>query len=78
MDIALNSVLAVGYKNLSQIARVVTEDWLARNMFCPHCGQLHVEHMMNNSPVRDFVCPNCKNEYELKSKQGKFGNSFKC
>lgn len=74
MDIRLNLTIAVAYKSPAQIARVVTEDWLSRNMFCPHCGKLHIRQMPNNSPVSDFICPDCKREYELKSKKGGFNN----
>lgn len=72
MEITLNLAAASDYKSPSQIARIVTEDWCNRNMFCPHCGRLHISHLPNNSPVADFICPNCRNEYELKSKDGGF------
>lgn len=39
-------------------------------MFCPRCGNPHLEHFENNRPVADFFCPDCRNEYELKSKDG--------
>ncbi len=59
------------YHSSSQIARVLTEDWVGQNMFCPRCGNLRLEHFENNRPVADFFCPNCRSEYELKSKNGK-------
>ena len=33
MDLRFNTSLAEGYKSANQIARVLTEDWLARNMY---------------------------------------------
>ena len=33
MDLRFNTSLAEGYKSGSQIARVLTEDWLASNMY---------------------------------------------
>lgn len=36
-------------------------------MFCPHCGYLHLAHLENNLPVKDFHCENCNRIYELKS-----------
>lgn len=72
MNLLLNVKNIQEYKSHSQIARIVTEGWMAENMYCPHCGCLHIEHLANNSPVADFVCPECRNEYELKSKQGSF------
>lgn len=72
MDLRLNTTLVGDYKSQSQIARVLTEDWLARNSYCPACGQASLVHFENNRPVADFFCQNCSEEYELKSKKGKF------
>ena len=38
MDLHFNQSLANGYHSGSQISRVLTEDWMERNMFCPVCG----------------------------------------
>ena len=69
MDFRFNTSLAEGYKSASQIARVLTEDWLAHNMYCPICGELTIRRAEPNAPVKDFVCNNCKSQYELKSKK---------
>ena len=69
MDLHFNTALAVGYKSGSQVARVLTEDWLARNMYCPICGELAIQRAEANAPVKDYVCSNCKSQYELKSKK---------
>lgn len=55
----------------SQIARVLTESWMADNMFCPRCGNSNIKRFPNNKPVADFFCPSCNNQFELKSKNGK-------
>ena len=60
MDLRFNQSLAEGYKSPSQIARVLTEDWLARNMFCPICGAPVLGHYAANKPVADFFCDDCK------------------
>lgn len=67
MDLHFNLSLAEGYHSNSQIARVLTEDWLARNMYCPICGKPAIRHAEPNAPVKDYVCDNCKAQYELKS-----------
>lgn len=64
------------YTSKTQIARVLTENWVYKNMYCPHCGNLHIEQFKNNKPVADFFCPSCNNEYELKSKNGAFKNKI--
>lgn len=69
MNLQFNTSLAEGYKSASQIARVLTEDWLAHNMYCPICGELTIRWAEPNAPVKDFVCNNCKSQYELKSKK---------
>ncbi len=76
MNLELKISLAEGYNSKSQIARVMTEDWVNRNMFCPRCGFTHIEQFNNNQPVADFFCPKCSNEYELKSTNGKIGSKI--
>ena len=43
-------------------------------MYCPRCGNVHINHFENNRPVADFYCPVCRSEYELKSKEGGLGH----
>lgn len=74
MDLRFDISKADGYKEGSQIARVTTEDWVARNMYCPICGAPMLKHYKNNMPVADFFCPNCNSDFELKSKHSKTGS----
>lgn len=69
MDLYFDTSLVYGYKSTSQIARILTEDWLARNMYCPICGEYSIEKAEVNAPVKDYVCDYCKSQYELKSKR---------
>jgi len=55
------------YKSRSQIARVTTEPWLLRNVYCPSCPSPHLESLKANTPARDFVCPRCEERFQLKS-----------
>ncbi len=70
MDLRFNISLANAYKSATQIARILTEDWLARNMYCPICGEISIKKIEANAPVKDYVCEHCKSQYELKSKKG--------
>lgn len=71
MDLHFNLSLASGYHSGSQISRVLTEDWLGRNMFCPVCGAPVLGHYEANKPVADFFCDDCKSDFELKSKESR-------
>lgn len=73
MDLHFDETLAAKYKSSSQKVRVMSEDWVAKNMFCPICGNLHLQSMKNNQPVADFQCNNCSEIFELKSKKGTIG-----
>src|SRR5688572_18102043 len=64
-----------GFESPSQIARVLTEGWVALRMFCPGCGADQLEKFANNREAADFHCARCGEEYELKSQKGRFGPS---
>ncbi len=57
----------------SQSARAWTEAWMKAWGYCPHCGAAALSSFPNNQPVADFFCASCSEEFELKSKKGKFG-----
>src|SRR6476659_818995 len=63
-----------GYTSGSQSARIWTERWVRDWVYCPNCGAAKISACPNNSPVADFFCPSCQEEYELKSQKTKFGN----
>ena len=58
------------FKSASQKARVWTEGWVLREMYCPACGSPKLDEFENNKPVADFFCHLCKEEFELKAKGG--------
>jgi type II restriction enzyme len=72
MNLKFDNSFLEKYTSSSQIARVLTEAWVKRNMYCPSCGNEQLSQFGNNSPVADFLCPNCSAEYELKSKKNSF------
>jgi type II restriction enzyme len=61
------------YISGSQSARVWTEHWVRREVYCPNCGNATISKFENNRPVADFFCATCHEEYELKSQKTKFG-----
>lgn len=76
MNLALNTKLAEGYSSNSQIARILTENWVLNNSYCPSCGEIPLSEFENNRPVADFYCKKCSEEFELKSKSGKLSNTI--
>lgn len=76
MNLSFDPSRASSYKNKSQKIRVLTEDWVLNNIYCPRCGYPKMQHFPNNQAVADYFCPNCQNEYELKSKNGSIGKKI--
>jgi len=54
MNLSFDAKLADNYSSFSQKARVLTEDWVGRQAFCPNCGHLDIDKYKNNKPVADF------------------------
>ena len=54
MTLLFNNNFIANYHSGTQIARVLTENWVAENMFCPRCGYFQIRHFENNRPVADF------------------------
>ena len=73
MKLYLNSQLTKNYTSNSQKVRIMTEEWVNESIFCPNCGYRDLNKYPNNQPVADFCCNNCKEDYELKSKQNNIG-----
>jgi type II restriction enzyme len=61
------------YASGSQSARVWTETWVNKWVYCPHCGNTQMSRFPNNRPLADFLCSSCNEEFELKSQKSKFG-----
>lgn len=76
MELYFDDSKITEYHSNSQIARILTENWVGDNMYCPRCGNSKINHFENNRPVADFFCPICNNEYELKSKDGSLGSKI--
>ena len=72
MELILPTDIAKSYKSPSQRIRVMTEHWVNNSIFCPNCGN-RLTGFENNTPVADFYCKDCLEEYELKSKGGALG-----
>lgn len=67
MQLTFNQELLKNYRNASQKIRVVSEDWVSSYIYCPNCRYFPLKAYENNRPVADFYCPQCQEDYELKS-----------
>lgn len=74
MDLKFDQQLASAYKSPSQIIRVLSEDWVAKQSYCPNCSAQPLAEFSNNQPVADFYCASCDEQFELKSKKAKLSN----
>lgn len=54
----------------------MTESWVGAQVYCPNCGQRTLNQYPNNTPVGDFFCPKCSEQFELKSKRDAFGSKI--
>ena len=77
MTFDFNLQLAENYNSNSQKSRVLTEDWVERNLYCPICGKPYINRYENNHPTGDFYCKDCSADFELKSKESNSGKLSK-
>jgi type II restriction enzyme len=73
MDFSFRLSLGDPYKSPLQKIRVLSEHWVGRQVYCPSCGLPEIVQYSNNSPVADFFCAGCKEDFELKSQAKLFG-----
>jgi len=74
MHLCFDREKADGYKSPSQVARVLTEDWASRNLFCPSCKKINLKTVRDNTKVIDFVCDDCSETFQLKSQSKPLGD----
>lgn len=61
------------YIGPTQRARVWSERWAEKSLFCASCGNGQLNRFANNAPVADLYCPECDETFEVKAKRGAFG-----
>jgi len=72
VDLEFSAIPEGRYTSRSQIARVVSQAWVKRELPCLRCSSQPLSPTAENTKSRDFVCPHCDEPYELKSKSGRF------
>jgi type II restriction enzyme len=66
MNLQCRAELGLDYKAGSQIARVISEDWCRRELYCAACSSDRLSSSAANTPAIDFVCPECDQCFQLK------------
>lgn len=67
MNLSMTPDLGFRYKSPLQIARVISEDWAARNLYCPACKSDKLSQAPTNTRAIDLACPECSHVFQLKS-----------
>jgi type II restriction enzyme len=73
MDFVLPTEGLEKYKSFSQRARICSEAWGTRNLYCPCCDSNYVTQLAGNTPTVDFRCPKCAAGFQLKCSAKPFG-----
>ncbi len=73
MDLTLPTYLGSNYLSNSQRARVITEAWAVRNLYCPACDAELLTQFPANSRAVDFHCSLCNSRYQLKATKSAIG-----
>jgi type II restriction enzyme len=66
MNLQCRVELGRAYKAGSQIARVLSEDWCSRELYCAACESARLSQSKGNTPAVDFTCPKCGQYFQLK------------
>jgi type II restriction enzyme len=67
MNLQCRIELAGIYKSNSQIARVLSEEWCSRELYCAACTSDRLLLSSANTPAVDLLCPQCDQRFQLKS-----------
>jgi type II restriction enzyme len=76
MNLCMTGVLAAAYHSGAQRARVVTEAWGEKNLFCPNCASPKLTWLEPGHPASDYSCLDCKFWYQLKSQRSAIRDSI--
>jgi len=60
------------YKSKSQRARVATEAWAGKNLYCANCDSPRLQTSPANTPAFDYSCPKCDSLFQLKAQSHYF------
>ncbi len=76
MRLIFPEINTLSYRSIPQRIRVLSEQWMQNEMYCPSCGRDNLSKFPNNTKLADFFCETCGEIYELKSKRIPIGRSI--
>ena len=53
---------------LKKIVGTFTEDFVAKEIYCPRCNNKSLQSLGTHAPSLDIICYNCQTKFEIKSK----------
>ncbi len=74
MDLRIAPLAGPLYHGPTQIARVLSEAWFAREGYCIGCLRRPVGQLAPNTVVADFRCGGCGEAFQLKARSAPFGS----
>lgn len=76
MQLNLSPELAREYTSGTQRARIVTEHWGERALYCANCSCDKLTSAARNTKAIDYICPGCDSTFQLKSQSHQFGSKI--
>jgi hypothetical protein len=72
----IQTSLGEAFRSRSQMARVIIETWVDMNLYCVNCHADALHRLPANAPIADFSCESCTAKYQVKAKDGRFGEAL--
>jgi type II restriction enzyme len=76
MLLSCDQSIADGYKSEAQRSRVLSEAWFQSNGYCLACDSDKLTATRANTKATDFICPSCRQNYELKASRNRPGRTL--
>jgi hypothetical protein len=68
--------VAEGFVSKSQMARVTIETWAELMLYCLNCTANELGRLPASTPIADLHCRECERRYQVKGKNGRFGDKI--
>lgn len=72
MEVTLPHEGIANYKSGAQRARVATEAWASKSLYCPNCESPALRASSPNTPAVDYSCADCGAPFQLKAQSRPF------